>query len=373
MRDALIGKAGGDLDLGTPALPEDVLALADKAGISAYPTGIDHGTITLVADGVPIQITTLRRDVETDGRHAVVAYAQSWEEDAARRDFTINALYCDERGRIYDYHDGLQDLQHRRVRFIGDARSRIREDYLRILRLFRFSSVFGNGAIEPDALIAARDESEGLERLSAERVRDEVLRILASPHAASVIAIMHREGILLRVLPTAYPERLQRFCSIETTLGETPDVIGRLLALTVEREGDAVAIANRFKLSAANTTVLEAAARSPRLSPAAPLIDARTYIFRHGADAYRRSIKFAWARSDAAPGDHDWKARLLLADRFRPPPLPVSGKDVLALGVPAGPKVGAALAAFEHWWLSENLPSDRDRAIAKLRELIAYA
>ena len=193
VRNALIDRPVSDVDIATTAEPEDVIRLARKAGLGAYPTGIDHGTITVVADGVSFEVTTLRRDVETDGRHAVVAFTTSWEEDAKRRDFTINALYCGEDGTIYDPIGGLDDLRKRRVRFIGDAEARIREDYLRILRFFRFSADYGNGQLDPAGLAAVTALKDGLSRLAAERIRSEILKLLAAPKAAEVVRAHARQ------------------------------------------------------------------------------------------------------------------------------------------------------------------------------------
>lgn len=370
VRDALIGRGGGDLDFATSATAHEVMKIAGNAGVGCYPTGISHGTVTVVLDGAPMQITTLRRDVETDGRHAVIAHTGSWVEDAARRDFTINALYCDEDGRMYDYFGGLADLAHRRVRFIGDATTRIREDYLRILRLFRFSSLFAGGEVDPDALAAAHAERAGITRLSAERIRDELLKLLVSPDAAALIALMHRHDILAQFLAPAFPERLARLCGIEAALGEVPDALSRLLALAVSAPIDASQIADRLRLSAAQASALEmGAAGAAAMSLSSRLPAARAYIFRNGAVAYGRAVKQAWVRSDATVNDASWRARRLLPDRFQPPTLPVSGRDVIALGIPAGPVVGDILAAFETWWLDEGCPTDKERALAKLSAL----
>ena len=194
VRNALIDRPVKEVDIATTALPEDVMRLAREAGLGAHPTGIDHGTVTVVADGIPFEVTTLRRDVETDGRHAVVAFTTTWEEDAARRDFTINALYCDDDGTLYDPVGGLDDLRKRRVRFIGDPRARIREDYLRILRFFRFSADYGNGQIDPTGLAAADGLKDGLALLSSERVRAEILKLLAAPGRAEVVRVMYDHG-----------------------------------------------------------------------------------------------------------------------------------------------------------------------------------
>ena len=234
VRNALIGRPVGEIDIATPARPEDVMRLARDAGLGAHPTGLDHGTVTIVADGVPFEVTTLRRDIETDGRRAVVAFTTAWDEDATRRDFTINALYCGKDGELCDPVGGLDDLRKRRVRFIGDPEARIREDYLRILRFFRFSADYGNGQLDAPGLAAAVRLKDGLARLSPERIRAEILKLLAAPKAAEVVRIMHATGILQLVIQApADPECLARLQAIELALGQPPDALTRLAALAV--------------------------------------------------------------------------------------------------------------------------------------------
>jgi poly(A) polymerase len=375
VRDALLGRPNvGDIDLATPLPPDAVTKAARAAGLDAYPTGISHGTVTVVADGHPFQITTLRRDVETDGRHAVIDYTRSWEEDALRRDFTINALYCAEDGAISDFTGGLDDLHHGRVQFIGDARTRIREDYLRILRFFRFSSAYANGHIDAEGLAASIAEREGIARLSAERVREELLKTLASSKAADVVDIMHSNGLLDAFLCPAFPPRLRRFSAIEAFLGSPPDAIGRLAALALENKGDAALIGERLRLSTAEAAKLATAFTNiEQTGIEAPLNVSKMYIYRHGSEAYRRAVKSCWARSNAATTDPAWKAKFLLADRFRAPRMPFTGADVVGLGIPPGPRVGKVLAAFESWWINEDFPDGEERLRARLRELAAHA
>ena len=203
VRNALLGRTVGDIDIATSARPEEVIAAARAAGLAAVPTGIDHGTVTVIADQVPYEVTTLRRDVATDGRHATVAFTDDWEADARRRDFTLNALYCDAEGQVFDPLGGYPDLVAQRVRFIGDAHERIREDYLRILRFFRFTAEYAAGPPDAAGLAACVSEREGLTRLSAERVRQELLRLLVAPRAAELVRAMQDYGILALVLPAA--------------------------------------------------------------------------------------------------------------------------------------------------------------------------
>ena len=279
VRNALIDRPVHEVDIATTAVPEEVMRLALEAGLGAHPTGIDHGTVTVVADGVPFEVTTLRRDVETDGRHAVVAFTTVWQEDAARRDFTINALYCGKDGTLYDPVGGLDDLRKRRVRFIGDAEARIREDYLRILRFFRFSAAYGNGQLDRTGLAAVIALKDGLSRLSPERVRAEILKLLAARNAAEVVSAMHESGVLQLAIPTtADPERLTRLQAIERALGQPPDALARLAALAVDEPSQALSLAQHLRLSNAEAEVLQkAAVIHPALDPA----DARS----SGADS----------------------------------------------------------------------------------------
>ena len=223
VRNALLGEPVGDVDIATPLVPDEVMRRLQAAGLGAVPTGIAHGTVTAVSGGKPFEVTTLRRDVETFGRRAVVAYTTDWAEDAARRDFTMNALYADEDGAIYDYFGGLADLEARRVRFVGDARTRIREDYLRILRLFRFHAWYGRGEIDSEALAAAQAEKAGLKLLSGERVQKEVLRLLEAKEPSPAVRVMEQSGILGEILPPGVQTaRLERLVAIEAANGFSP-------------------------------------------------------------------------------------------------------------------------------------------------------
>lgn len=367
IRNTLIDRPVIDVDLATPAVPETVIELARRAGLGAHPTGIEHGTVTLVSDGVGFEVTTLRRDIETDGRHATVAFTQSWDEDAQRRDFTINALYCAPDGTIYDPMGGIADLRRRRVRFIGDGEARIREDYLRILRFFRFSAEYGKGHLDADGLAAAIKLKQGLSKLAAERVRAEFLKLLAAPYAAEVVRAMHESGILALVLPgTLHPERLSRLQAIEAGLGQPPDVICGLAALAVARPGDVDGLARRLRLSNNEASALRSAASvDPGLNPAQPETAACAALYGLGSEAFRGAVVVAWARSDASATEAAWRKRALLVDRWSPPKMPFSGSDVLALGIPAGPAVGEILRAFEAWWIAAAFPADRALQLEK--------
>jgi poly(A) polymerase len=375
IRNSLIDRPVTDVDLATPAVPEAVIRIAKDAGLGAHPTGIEHGTVTLVSDGVGFEVTTLRRDVETDGRHATVAFTQSWEDDAKRRDFTINALYCVADGTIYDPIGGLDDLRRRRVRFIGDAEARIREDYLRILRFFRFSAEYGKGRLDAVGLTAAIALKQGLTGLAAERIRAEFLKLLAARFASEVILTMHESGILELVLPgMTEPGRLARLQAIEANLGQPPDVICGLAALAVSNPAEVDTLAQRLRLSNVEAAALKTAAIvNPDIDPAQPDIAARAVLYHLGPEAFRRAVYVSWARSGAAAADPAWRKRALLADRWSPPKMPFSGSDVLALGVPPGPAVGDVLKAFEAWWVASDFIPDRSEQAAKLKAFAASA
>ncbi|HET6390155.1 CCA tRNA nucleotidyltransferase [Hyphomicrobium sp.] len=371
VRNALMDRPVKEVDIATTARPAETMRLAKAAGLGAYPTGIDHGTITVVADGHPYEITTLRRDVETDGRHAVVAFTDDWKQDASRRDFTINALYCDLEGNVYDPVGGLEDLRKRRVRFIGDAKERIREDYLRILRFFRFSAQYGNGQIDPTGLAAAEEMKEGMSLLSAERVRAEMLKLLAAPGAPEVLAVMYKAGILQLVVRTRLePDRFERFAAIEAALGEAPDPVTRLAALAVIHPGDDRFLAAQLKLSNAEASRIGAVfASEPGIDPHTPETTGRAALYKLGPENFKRAVLLAWARSDASPNDPVWRARALLPDRWKAPKMPVSGSDVIALGFAPGPAIGGILQAFEKWWVGNNFPSDAEQQRTVLKEL----
>lgn len=375
VRNAMINRPVKDVDIATTALPAEVMRLAADAGLGAYPTGIDHGTVTVVAEKRSFEVTTLRRDVETDGRHAVVTFTNSWEEDAARRDFTINALYCSADGIVYDFVGGLDDLRQRRVRFIGDAEARIREDYLRILRFFRFSAEYGKGQLDPAGLAAANALKEGLSLLSAERVRAEMLKLLAALNAVDVVNAMEKSGILQLVVRTRLePDRFARFIAIEAALGEPPDALARLAALAVNNAEDAAFLGRELRLSNAEAERLtSASAGDPGIAPETSEAIAQAALYRLGADAFARAVRLAWAQSGAPCTDPRWRARALLADRWKIPVMPFTGNDVLALGIQPGPKVGSILSAFERWWISENFPADAERQSRVLKELAREA
>lgn len=365
VRNALLGAPVKDVDIATTALPADVVRLAEAAGLGAVPTGIAHGTVTVIADRQPIEVTTLRRDVETDGRHARVSFTTDWRHDAERRDFTLNALYCDARGTVHDPLGGYGDLLARTVRFIGDARARIREDYLRILRFFRFNAEYASGEPDGDGLAAAIEMAPGMAQLSAERVRAELLRLLGAPRASEIARVMADAGLFEPLIGTAGDTRsLARLASIEAALDREPDALLRLAALAGIGTGAGHgALAERLRLSNAEAERLhQAALPSQALDPSADEKLARAFIYRFGAAAYRDGVLLAWARREARADDTSewmrWRDRLALPERWTAPTLPVRGADLVSRGLAEGPAVGRILRAFEDWWVSHDFPRD---------------
>jgi len=370
VRNALLGTPVNDIDIATTAPPEDVVRLAKRAGLHAIPTGFEHGTVTVVADKHPFEVTTLRRDIETFGRHARVTFTTDWREDAMRRDFTMNALYCDPDGAVHDPLGGYADLIAKRVRFIGDAHERIREDYLRILRFFRFLAQYGDPAApDPEGLAAARAEKGGLAQLSGERIHHELLLLLSAPRALPALATMHEAGLIEPLLGTPGNLHLAaRLASIELALHRSADPILRLAALA---DVPAPLLKDRLRLSLVEAGRLaDAARRDASFDPRTDEAAAKAFIYRRGPDAFIDGALLDWARSDDPADDPARAMRLALPQRWRAPKLPVRGADVLALGVPAGPKIGRIVSEFESWWIAADYPGDAQQAHEKLKQLV---
>ncbi|HEY1244902.1 MAG TPA: CCA tRNA nucleotidyltransferase [Hyphomicrobiaceae bacterium] len=373
VRNALAGRPVSDVDIATDARPEEVMRAAEAAGLKAVPTGLVHGTVTVVAGGHPCEITTLRRDVETHGRHATVAFTDDWAEDARRRDFTLNALYCSADGTVFDPLGGYPDLAARRVRFIGDAAERIREDYLRILRFFRLTAEFAEGPADAGGLAACVRERAGLSILSAERVRVEFLRLLAAQRGPEIAALMQDYGLLPAVLGAApRPVLLARLAAVEAALGVAPDPVLRLAALAVEVPEDAERLRGRLRLSNEQAAKLARGVpwREADIGPASPEAAARAWSYRHGPAAYRERVLLAWTRTGDPPDSDAWRYRLALPERWPPPRFPLKGADALALGMSAGPRVGEILRTVEDWWVAGDFAADESALRARLAELV---
>ncbi len=361
VRNALLGEPIAEIDVATTAIPEEVVRRVEAAGLRAVPTGIEHGTITVVIDGKPFEVTTLRRDVETFGRKAKVAFGRDWIEDAQRRDFTINALSTSADGRIHDYVGGLADIAARRVRFIGDPRERIAEDYLRILRFFRFHAWYGHGAPDCAGLHACILARVGLESLSRERVRMELLKLLLAPHAAPTLAVMAETGILGTVLGgVPLLASFENVVKAEAAVGAAPDPVRRLGALGVAVVEDAERLAERLRLSNAEAQRLAALERWWRVSPAAGDQAAHALLYQLGAQSFADRVLLAWSRSVAGAADGTWRELAHLPERWKVPAFPLKAADFTRRGIVAGPALGSAMRAAEEAWVAADFPVDRN-------------
>ena len=370
VRNALIGEAVGDVDIATPLVPDEVMRRLQASRLGAVPTGIEHGTITAVSGGKPFEITTLRRDVENFGRRALVAYTTDWAEDAARRDFTMNALYADEDGTVFDYFDGLADLTARRVRFVGDATTRIREDYLRILRLFRFHAWYGRGELDEEALAAATAEKTGMKLLSGERLQKELMRLLEAPDPSPALVQMERGEILAQILPAGFRlPRLQRLIVVERGNSLPADAVLRLAALIPDGVPAALKIVEALKLSnAARDRLVQAGEKDERIAATLAPAEARQLIYGLGAACFLDQLLLRWAASRARANDSAWRALLGLAMNWKPPVFALSGNDVMAEGIEAGPKIGVLLREIERWWIEQDFAPDREALLKHLKE-----
>jgi poly(A) polymerase len=354
VRDWVLRRPIGDIDLAVDKPPEAVMRVMEAADIKVVPTGLRHGTVTAIVKGRPFEITTLRRDVETDGRRAVVAFTDDWRTDAERRDFTFNALYADPDGTIHDYFDGRADLLAGRVRFIGDPDRRIAEDRLRVLRFFRFHAWYGKPPFDAAGFEACRRNAGTLLSLSGERVRKELLRTLEAPAGADAVDAMFEAGALDHWLPEyAGSARLRALAARE----DKPDGLRRLAAI-LPADADDTAIGKRLKLSTQESLRLGLMLdRDHAIDPA----NLRASLYCLGARLFTDRVLLD------APGD--WRAALELARTWTPPELPIGGADALALGLKPGPKVGALIEAVERWWIAGDFAADRAACLAELKRL----
>lgn len=360
VRNALIGLPHGDIDIATTALPAEVMRRAEAAGFKAVPTGVDHGTVTVVAGGRPFEVTTLREDVETFGRHATVKFGRDWTRDAQRRDFTMNGLSLSADGAVHDTVGGVADLEARRVRFIGDASKRIAEDYLRILRFFRFHAYYGEGHPDAEGLAAAISARDGLEQLSRERVRMELMKLLAAPHAVGVLAVMAEAGLLGSVLGgVPHLASFSNMAKAEAALGMTPDATRRLGALGVWIAEDAERLRQRLRLFNAEHERLAALDGWWRISPAMGEAAARELIYAIGPAHFTERVLLAWARSWNGARNAEWHVLATLPRRWSAPVFPLKAADFIARGVEKGPSLGAALARAEEAWIKAGFPMER--------------
>jgi poly(A) polymerase len=354
VRNALLGEAVTEVDLATSLTPQQVMEACTAKGMSVHPTGIDHGTVTVVSGRHPFEVTTLRHDVETDGRRAKVTFTDDWEADAMRRDFTMNALYCDAEGKLYDFTGGYRDTLERRVIFVGDAEQRICEDFLRILRFFRFHARYGEGPPDAAGLAACVKLKEGLDGLSAERIRQEMFKLMAAKGAVPTLRLMAEQGILAQLLP--YTEDWQAVARLP------PDPLLRLAVLA----RDPVAMKARWRLSNHEGKRLEAIAACVPPSPHLRDMEQKIVLYQMGPEAWADLVRIAWARSGAAMDDPRWTSLLGLPQRWPIPAMPVSGGDLLALGMDPGPEIGVTLKRLEDWWVASGFTPGKQDLLKRL-------
>jgi tRNA nucleotidyltransferase/poly(A) polymerase len=374
VRNALMGLPVGEVDFATTATPDKVIAAAVKAGVNAVPTGLDHGTVTLVVGGTGFEVTTLRRDILTDGRHAIVRFGRDWEADARRRDFTINALSVDQNGAVHDPVGGLPDILARRVRFIGEPDKRIAEDRLRILRFFRFHAEVGEGDIDAAGLAAGTRAHEGLRELSAERIGQEMRRIVVASRAAETVALMQEAGVLPVVLGgVGYLAQFASAVRFEAEVGATPAVAPRLTVLACRIQEDVLRVSTRLRL--ANTERDGMISTLTAAASVAALRDARAtrrLLYRLGVERFREGVVYAAAWNGAADFP-PWLDLYRLPDRWTVPAFPLAGRDVLGHGTLRGPVVGELLRAVEAWWIDQDFAPDEAALRRRLQQMLASA
>jgi poly(A) polymerase len=372
VRNSLMGREVSDIDIATPLTPDEVTKRLEATKLKAVPTGVEHGTITAISNGRPYEVTTLRRDVSTDGRRAVVTFTTDWAEDAQRRDFTMNALYADATGEVFDTVGGVADLKAGRVRFVGDPVTRIREDFLRILRLFRFHAWYGKGEIDKPALQACAAEKAGLRQLSGERIAKEMLKLLAAEDPVPVLRSMAATGILSEVLPGELNiVRLERLVAIDGTNFFQPDAILRLAALLPDRAAGAHEIADRWKLSNADRDRLaDIAGNTDKIVSYLSIKEVRKLLYKLGTARFKDRVSLKWAEDPKETNFVQWRALLAMADAWQRPKFPLDGGNVMAAGVPQGPLIGKILTEVEEWWIDSDFIDDEFSLAERLKAVV---
>ncbi len=353
VRNAILKVAVADVDVATTLLPDDVVRVCTAAGFSVHPTGIAHGTVTVVVRHQAFEVTTLRRDVVTDGRRAVVAFTKDWHEDALRRDFTMNAMYCNANGEITDFTNGYGDIQKRNVKFVGTPSRRIREDYLRILRFFRFHALYGKGNPDAAGLAACARLRGNLKSLSAERLRQELFKLLVAPRAVPALKVMASTGILEVVLPHANSWRVLNRLPLDPVL--------RLFVLA----RDPLQLQERFRLSNDDAKRLKALAEIPRVTPAFRAAERRHVLYILKPKLWRDAVTLSWAESRDTLDDKHWLELLRLGDEWPVPRFPVSGTDLVASGLAPGPALGEMLRKLEDFWIASDFKPTREALVQR--------
>jgi poly(A) polymerase len=360
VRDELLKIPVDEIDIATTALPEEVTRRVVASGGKTAPTGIEHGTVTAIIDGRSFEVTTLREDVETFGRKARVVFGRDWKKDAERRDFTINGFSASPDGKVHDYVGGRDDIAARRVRFIGEPRRRIEEDFLRILRFFRFHAYFGNGGPDAAGLAACIAARDGLTTLSRERVRMEMLKLLLAPHATPTLATMAESGLLGMVLGgVAYLASFENMAKVEAATGAVPDALRRLGAIGVWVMEDAERLTQRLRLANAESERLLALENWRRIAPGAGQQPAHALVYQLGPQSFGDRVLTAWSRSQAGAADAGWRALAELPRRWNAPEFPLKAADFTRRGVAVGPALGVALRAAEAAWIAADFPADQ--------------
>lgn len=363
VRNTLMHEPVADIDVATTLLPDDVMKAGEAAGLGVHPTGLDHGTVTLTFAGKPYEVTTLRIDTETFGRKARVDFTTDWQRDARRRDFTVNALYCDAEGNIHDYVDGYRDILRKRIRFIDDAEARIKEDYLRILRFFRFHARYGAGSPDAEGLKASIKLRQGLDNLSAERLHQELFKLLVAPRALPVVRVMAKNRILSHVFPHVSDFRaFSRMTRVDAMYALRPDALCRLFLLAA----DARQLRSRLRLSNEEAGRIAAMGRVTGLSPRLRDNEQRAMLYRLGADTWQDAVRVAWAQARSNAANEGWLQLLRLPERWTIPKIPVHGRDVMEQGIPAGPQVGELLQRLEDWWIASDFKPDKAELLANV-------
>jgi poly(A) polymerase len=381
VRNSLLGLPAGDVDLATTWRPEEVVERAKAAGIKVVPTGIDHGTVTLVIDGIPYEVTTLRRDVATDGRRAEVAFGSGWKEDAERRDFTINALYVNSEGEVFDYVGGLADIESRTLRFIGNAAERVAEDYLRILRFFRFFAHYGSGRPDAEGLRACAQARAKLPTLSAERVWGETKKLLSAEDPGRALLWMRQAGVLGEILPETEKwgiDAIPGLVAAERSFSWRPEPLMRLAAIVPPDAERLEAMASRLRLSKAESAYLERFATVPAITTTLPDAALDRELYRYGKEGIIVRLKLSLAaarrKSETDPAflaeTASFQRLLMRAEKWQRPVFPLTGADVLKAGIPAGPKIGEVLTELENLWVERNFNLDRATLVARLESMV---